>query len=219
MTRFLAVLTCVVMLALAGCSSRAEKATGPSSSTAAVSVARTGTDNGPNAPRTAIQDIGTDSSRYQQGADPVYDSSVPGIELSDALSRIGRPVPLPQMEDKVEKVVYFPAPDSSGYFEMAILYSSGYKLYVRPGAHNLEALNEELKPVKFRDGANHIQPQSVGAREVLIVAGGTQAGPGEGHRVKPVVLFNDAGFMYDVYATPGDANAVGRLRQIVASVR
>lgn len=161
----------------------------------------------------------SDNHLFIKVVEPLHDATVPGISLEEALARAGRQVPLLQSgEGTISKVVFIEAPDGSPNFDLAILYSTGVELHIRTIEHNLAGFATFVNAVKFRDGADHLVRATNHGREVVIVRGGVQSEPGDGHVVRPVASWNQSGLGYDVYLPDQDPNEVQRLTAIVSAV-
>ena len=165
--------------------------------------------------------IGGNSRSVFSGVGGIRDPKVRGISLEQAFARIGRTIPLPQsVESTVSKVLYFGAPDGSSDFELTILYSSGVELRVVTGEDDLDRLARSMASLQYRDGKNHVSRQLVGTRDVLLIAGGVQAGGGaDGHRAPSVAVWNEAGLGYSLMSPDEGPYEVEQLVSIVSTVR
>lgn len=165
--------------------------------------------------------IGDNSRHLFSGVGGIHDPKVRGTSLEAALARIGRKIPLPQsVESTVSKVLYFGAPDGSSDFELTILYSSGVELRVVTGEDDLDSLARRMASLQYRDGKNHVSRQLVGTRDVLLIAGGVQAGGRvDGHRAPSVAVWNEAGLGYGLMSPEEGPYDVEQLVSIVSTVR
>lgn len=187
-----------------------------------------------NASRVAEQIPETGAKGDFSDRGPLYDQSVAGISLGEALRSIGKQVPLPaDIASSAEKVILDqPDPQNPGDFVLAVLLKSGISLRVAPGSHDLASLVSDEGPdrsgqdqvgsyiqsgVRFTDGKRHSTIEKISGREVYVRVGGIQAGSGAGNVVKTAVLWNQSGYAYDLYAPTEDSTPLVVLRAMMAS--
>ncbi|MFA5844331.1 MAG: hypothetical protein WC971_05805 [Coriobacteriia bacterium] len=168
------------------------------------------------------------ASRFLTETAPIDDPKVEGIDIDEALRRIGRPVPLPRIgRDAVKKVVLRQGDPAHGeapeFFALSLLYSTGVHLYVTPGHFDLDSFADLGSPdITFTDGTDgrtHARRETVSGKDVFTYVGGVQSGRALGWHVKTVANWNDGEYMYTLYAPAEDAAALGQLRAMIAATR
>ncbi len=205
-----------VLLAGAGCSAKSD---------APAATAQRGSEKTADAVDQAPM-----ASRWLTATAPIDDPAVRGIPLDEALRRVGKPVPLPQLGgDAVKKVVLRQGDPGRGeapeFFTLTIRYSSGTLLYVHPGRQDLDGLmkdevaSSEAKYTDGSDGTDHYRREIVAGKDVVTRIGGVRSGRANGLRVETAAFWNEAGYTYSLFSPAEDAAALTGLRSMVSATR
>lgn len=144
------------------------------------------------------------------------------MTLSEALGRINRRVPLPDVAltgDAVRAEIDDWDGKKPSEYGLLVLYSSGLKLMVEPGVLDVGQKASSGRSARFSDGdSSHYKEVRIGNRQALLVKGGTQILTIGEYAVPDMVAWNDAGFTYRLQAEPG-VFSTEQLLQIAESVR
>ena len=158
----------------------------------------------------------TDSSQRVHGAAiDRLDWEETGIELDDALIRVGQHVALPPASaaGEIEKVVLDEtSTDPSGHPGIMILFESGIKLFAAYPPHDMADLGADAAP--FTDGRTaELELKERAGVEILVCEAGWQ---GES-RVLPRIMWNDANLGYTLIA-PSDEMGTEELVGVMESM-